>query len=104
MCGRSWIRLGLFYYKKVLKHEELIYRLAKAQQAIEIRRDDPEKTWKEIAREIDWRYGSSKAGVKLLEDARLSRLKRLELGEYGDPHILLAEIEDFRAKEKKKTK
>ncbi len=58
-----------------LPPNELIYRLAQAQRAEEIKARHPDMTWKEIAREIGWTKGTSKAGVKLLEDAR-HRLER----------------------------
>jgi hypothetical protein len=82
-----------------LSGEELVYRLAKAQEAEEIRARDPRKTWKEIAREIKWRHGSDKAGVKLLEDAR----KRLEEHELLGPEWRFQQVEEFRRKEKKET-
>lgn len=58
-----------------LSAEELEYRLQKAQEAESIREREPHKTWKEIAKQINWRFGTNKGGVKLLEDARM-RLKR----------------------------
>lgn len=79
-----------------LNQKEYIYRLAKAQEAEEIRRADPSKTWKEIAKEINWRLGYSKSGVKLLEDAR-KRLLRVNSND-----LILAEIKEYREKEKKK--
>jgi hypothetical protein len=82
-----------------LDREELIYRLAKAQEAEEIRREDPSMRWKEIAREVQWRPGTTKAGIKLLEDAR-QRLRRLQR---DDPDNLLEEVARFRGKEKKET-
>jgi hypothetical protein len=78
-----------------LNREELIYRLTKAQEAEEIKHREPRKTWKEIAREIGWRYGSEPHGVKLLEDAR-HRLRRPE------NKALLDEI-SVRRKEKKES-
>jgi hypothetical protein len=84
-----------------LDHDELIYRLAKAQEAEEMRLDNPDMTWKEIAKEIKWRHGISKAGIKLLEDARLSRLRRLKK---SDPDHLLEQVKAYReGKEKIKT-
>jgi len=83
-----------------LDHHELIYRLAKAQEAEEIRRGDPSMTWKEIAKEIDWRYGINAPGLALLRDAR-RRLQRLEK---NDPDALLQEVTQWReAKETNKT-
>ena len=79
-----------------LDHAELIYRLAKAQEAKEIRAQVPDKRWKEIAKEIGWRFGTDKAGIKLLEDAR-HRLRRVR--DTGD-QATLDEIAQFR-KEKK---
>ena len=77
-----------------LPHEELVYRLAKAQQAEEIRGQHPSMFWKEIARAIEWKHGSRPGGVKLLEDAR-RRLK-------GASPELKAEVAQYR-KEKKET-
>jgi hypothetical protein len=92
-----------------LPREEVIYRLAKAQEAEEIKQRDPSMTWKEIAREIGWRYGASESGVKKLQYAR-DRLHRLEAGEpdklllrHGDPDYLLARIAQYRETERKKT-
>lgn len=82
-----------------LSKPELIYRLARAQDAEELRAKDPQKTWKEIARDIHWYYGSGEPGVKLLEDAR-RRLKRLKS---SDPDGLLQQVEDYRRKETKET-
>jgi hypothetical protein len=79
-----------------LSRDELIYRLAKAQEGEQIKRDDPSMTWKEIALEIDWRMGAGKPGVKLLEDAR-KRLRRLEK---HDPEGLLDLVGEFRKKKK----
>ncbi len=73
-----------------LSHEELIDRLAKAQEAEEIKAHDSNKTWKEIAREIGWKYS-----IKLLEDAR-HKLERAS-------ENTLREVTEFR-KKKKKTK
>lgn len=83
-----------------LDHDELIYRLAKAQEAEEIRRADPEMWWKMVAKEINWRYGSSDPGLSLLRDAR-KRLRRLE---EDDPGGLLQELAQWRgAQETRKT-
>jgi hypothetical protein len=82
-----------------LSGKELVYRLAKAQEAEEIRARDPRKTWKEIAREIKWRHGSDKAGIKLLEDAR----KRLKEHELLGPEWRLQQVEEYRRKEKRET-
>jgi len=75
-----------------LDHDELIYRLAKAQEAEEIRRADPELWWKMVAKEINWRHGISGAGLSLLRDAR-KRLRRLEK---DDPGGLLQEVAEWR--------
>lgn len=80
-----------------LDHDELIYRLAKAQEAEEIRRENPDMVWKEIAKVIEWNKGTSDSGVALLRDARL-RLKRLKP---DDP--LLSEIVEWRARKTRKT-
>jgi len=77
-----------------LDREEVIYRVIKAQEGEEIKQRKPDKTWKEIAREIGWRFGYNKSGVKLLEDAR----KRLERAD----QVLLAEVERRRKKKKEK--
>jgi hypothetical protein len=75
-----------------LDHDELIYRLAKAQEAEEIRRADPEMWWKMVAKEISWRHGISGPGLSLLRDAR-KRLWRLEK---DDPGGLLQEVAQWR--------
>jgi hypothetical protein len=81
-----------------LDHDELIYRLAKAQQAEEARAADPRKRWRDIAEEVGWAYGNKQDGLALLRDAR-HRLRRLEP---GDP--LLEEITAWRrAKKTNKT-
>jgi len=80
-----------------LSRDVLIYRIAKALEAEEIKLRNPDMVWKEIAKEIKWRHGYNGAGVKLLEDAR-KRLKRLES---SDPEGLLPEVAAFREKEKK---
>lgn len=83
-----------------LRHNERIYRLAKAQEAEQIRHDDPSMTWKEIAKEIQWRYGIGERGLALLRDAR-HRLHRLEK---NDPEALLQELTQWsEAKETNKT-
>jgi hypothetical protein len=73
-----------------LDHDELIYRLAKAQQAEEARAADPRKRWRDIAEEVGWAYGNKQDGLALLRDAR-HRLRRLDP---GDP--LLEEITAWR--------
>jgi hypothetical protein len=83
-----------------LDHDELIYRLAKAQEAEEIKRADPDKWWKMIAKEINWRHGISGPGLTLLRDAR----KRLRSLEVDDPGRLLQEVAEWsRAQETRKT-
>jgi hypothetical protein len=83
-----------------LDHDELIYRLAKAQEAEEIKRADPDIWWKMVAKEINWRHGISAPGLTLLRDAR-KRLRRLE---EGDPGGLLQEVAEWRrAQETRKT-
>jgi hypothetical protein len=82
-----------------LDHDELIYRLAKAQEGEELKRKSPREPWKWIAREVEWSPGADEPGLALLRDARL-RLHRLRP---DDP--LLAEVAVWRkAKEKKETK
>jgi hypothetical protein len=83
--------------RRGLDRPELVYRVAKAQEGEEIRAKDSQKPWKEIAKEISWYLGMSKAGIKLLEDARY-RLERLNL---NDPNNILKEVEEFRKKETK---
>jgi hypothetical protein len=83
-----------------LDHDELIYRLAKAQEAEEIKRADPDQWWKMIAKEINWRHGISGPGLTLLRDAR----KRLRSLEEDDPGRLLQEVAEWRrAQETRKT-
>ena len=81
-----------------LDHDELIYRLAKAQEAEELKQTSKHMTWRWIAQEIKWNKGRDNAGLALLRDAR-QRLHRLAP---GDP--LLAEVAAWRrAKETKET-
>jgi len=82
--------------RRELDRGELIYRLAKAQEAEEIKAREPDKRWKEIAKAIGWRLGLTASGVKLLEYAR-DRLKRAQ--KEGDRE-LLDEVKKYR-KEKK---
>jgi hypothetical protein len=77
-----------------LPHQELIYRLAKAQEGEEVKAREPQKTWKEIAKQIQWKSGNNQGGIKLLEDAR-KRLKRAT-------KTTLAEVADWRKKKEKK--
>jgi hypothetical protein len=78
-----------------LAEAELIPRLALAQQAEELKRANPEKTWGEIAYEIGWRFGSGKPGLALLRKAR----RRLAEVVEQDQQDILAKIADFRANE-----
>jgi len=81
-----------------LDHDELIYRLAKAQEGEDLKAEDPRESWKWIARQIKWNPGSDEPGLALLRDAR-QRLHRLKP---GDP--LLAEVAAWRkARETKET-
>lgn len=81
--------------RRNLPHGEWIYRLAKAQEAEKIKAGNPDKTWREIMMEIEWKWGSSpKSKIKLLEYARNDLSN-------ADSSTLL-EIEDYRRKEKKK--
>ena len=83
-----------------LDQDELIYRLAKAQEAVEIRRADPEMWWKMVVKAINWRYGISGPGLSLLRDAR----KRLRSLEEDDPGGLLQAVAQWRrAQETRKT-
>jgi hypothetical protein len=68
-----------------ISHDELVYRLAMAKRAEELRKSDPSKTWKIISREIGW-FGTT----KLLEDAR-NRLKRAEKDKK-----LMREVDEYR--------
>ncbi len=65
-----------------LPPEEVILRLAYALWAIELRQQDPQNVWKNIARQVEWPYD-----IKLLEDAR----RRLERAEQADDLPLLME-------------
>lgn len=81
-----------------LDHDELVYRLAKAQEGEELKRKSPREPWKWIAREIGWKLGTDEPGLALLRDARL-RLHRLKP---DDPQ--LAEVAALRkVKEAKET-
>jgi HEAT repeat protein len=75
-----------------LGREELVYRLAMAQWAEEIKQEDPKKTWKTIAQQIGWSFGSGKSGRQHLYNAR----KKLERIEEDDPEGLLERVAEFR--------
>lgn len=49
-----------------LERAELIYRLAAAQEAVEIKASDPSITWKECARKLRWRHGTRPSAIKKL--------------------------------------
>lgn len=77
-----------------LEHEEVIYRLAKAQEAEELKRRDSELTWHAILLMIDFgRGGTRESSRKLLEIAR----GELEELSKSDPEGLLQEVEQSRA-------
>lgn len=79
-----------------LSDEELIYRLAKAMEAEEMRKAHPNMRWKEIAVAIDWNVGGTfESNIKLLKDAR-DKLKRYQ---DSDPKGLLEKA--YAWKEKK---
>lgn len=73
-----------------LDNDELIYRLAKAQEGEELKKADKSATWRWIARKIKWNKGSHNAGLALLRDAR-ARLERLDPDD-----ALLAEVAAWR--------
>ncbi|MCB8980379.1 MAG: hypothetical protein H6657_23460 [Ardenticatenaceae bacterium] len=77
---------------------ELIYRLAKVQEAIELR-DKENLTWAECASKIKWRYGVGPSGLAQLADAR----RRLEALQTYDPDNILIQVHDYRQREKKET-
>ena len=81
-----------------LDHDEIVSRLAKAQEATEMKSEETLLYWKEIAIEIQWKFGSGSQGLALLRDAR-RRLTRLEI---SDPEGLLKKVQQLRAKETKK--
>ena len=84
--------------RPALDHDELIYRLAKAQEGEELKAEEPRESWRWIARQIKWNLGADEPGLALLRDAR-QRLHRLKP---DDP--LLAEVAAWRrAKETKQT-
>ena len=76
-----------------LSHEELLYRLAKAQDAEEKKEESPDMQWQGIAQAIGWNKGAGKEGIALLRDAR-RRLKRLAP---DDP--MLNKIDEYRRME-----
>ena len=76
-----------------LDHDELIYRLAKAQEAEDIKEKNPEMTYGEIALKIGWDRGATRGSkIKLLEKARQDL-------DDADPE-LLSKVEEYRKKEK----
>jgi hypothetical protein len=81
-----------------LEHDELIRRLALAQEGEELRAADREQPWKEIAVEIHWPYGSGPAGLASLRNARQ------RLGQLRPDDPLWAEIAAWRqARKTRKT-
>jgi hypothetical protein len=74
-----------------LKSNDLIRRLALAEEAEEIRQGDPSLYWKEIGTKIKWPHSN-----KLLEDAR-KRLIRLH---QEDPDGLLEQVAEYRKTKK----
>jgi hypothetical protein len=77
-----------------LSHDELIYRLAKAQEALELRKEHPGLTWPQTASAVGWCAQRDKSRVKLLQQDGCDRLKRADV-------TLLAEVAKFRGKERK---
>ena len=69
-------------------------RLAYAQWAEEKRGSDNRLTFKEIAKAIDWPHGTSRGGVKLLEDARkrLARCRTQDPTAFSEAMQLLAQL------------
>lgn len=73
-----------------LPHDELVYRLAMARKAQEIKSEDPKATWIEMAYEIGFsRSESVKSNAKLLSDA----CNRLQTAIDAENHKLLEEVE-----------
>jgi hypothetical protein len=81
-----------------LPEKELIYRLSKVQEAIELR-DKENLMWAECASKIKWRYGVGPSGLAQLADAR----RRLEALQTYDPNNILIQVHDYRQREKKET-
>jgi len=79
--------------RPVLERKEVVNRVARAQDAEEMRKADPIATWKEIARAIGWGFGSDESALALLRDAR----HRLHVLEEKDPDGLLDEVAQLRA-------
>lgn len=72
-----------------LTKEEWLERLEKAEEAKEIKRNNPKKTWGQICLEIDWQWGkNNKTKVKQLYEARM----KLEQLQDRDPDGLLIEL------------
>ncbi len=57
-----------------LDEDELSYRLKKAAEAKKLRETVQGITWKEVASQIEWKYGDEPPAIKLLQDA-VYRLK-----------------------------
>lgn len=85
--------------RHTLEPDELVYRLAKAEEAEEMKARDPGRRWKEIALEIGWNKGSNTSGLKLLQYAR----ERLAEARKRGDQALLDRVKEKR-KEMKKTK
>jgi hypothetical protein len=80
--------------------DEHVYRLAKAQEALEVYEAGrgSHRTWSDVCKQILWRYGADKSAVKLLYLAR-QELKWLR--QTNDPDGWLEKVKEFREKEKK---
>ncbi len=83
--------------RHTLEPDELIYRLAKAAEAEDIKARCPDKLWKEIALEIAWSKGTGTSGLKLLQYARDRLAEARKRGEQD----LLAKVEEKRKEMKK---
>jgi hypothetical protein len=76
-----------------LSSGEYIYRLAKAQESVELKKKHSSMTWPEICSKIGWCQQRDASRIKLLAEAR----KKLE--QVDD--MTLAAVRSFREKEKK---
>ncbi len=79
-----------------IEGRDLIYRLAKAQEAEGIRKADQNVGWRAIAREIQWWWGSKPTDLKKLARAR----RRLAELQRSDPNGILDDVRRYREEEK----
>jgi hypothetical protein len=78
-----------------LPYDELVYRLAKAQEAIELRSKDPNLYWRDIVDEIQFKRGRNlNTRLKILYHTRIKLEDAIRLGKED----LLNDVKELRRK------